>query len=73
MLSNDPERVLAAMTRADKAIRINPNIMDGVEGGAELETSVVRFRTLRKEMSEEQAAKEMIRERTLELQGEPQR
>jgi hypothetical protein len=75
LLSNDPERLMAAMTRADKAIRINPNVLDRVEGGAELERGVVKFRALRDTlgMTAEEAANRIVRERTHELQSEPER
>jgi len=64
MISEDPQKMTAALTAASNMLRQNPNAMAGVEGGADLQKQAQRYDFLTQDfgLSSEQAVQRMIQE-----------
>lgn len=71
LISNDPKRVVGAMTRASNALSINQNVMTGFDGADDLEKNAVKFRALVDNfgLSAEAAANRIIRDQSPEYKA----
>jgi hypothetical protein len=68
LISNDPKRVVAGMTRASNALAGNPNILVKVEGEKDIEDNALKFRTYVDDfgLTAEEAANRLIRDQSPE-------
>ncbi len=64
LISEDPQKMLGALTASSNMLRQNPNAMAGVEGGSDLEKAAQRFDFLTQDfgLSGEQAVQKMMQE-----------
>lgn len=64
MISEDPQKMTAALTAASNMLRQNPNAMAGIDGGADLQKQAQRYDFLTQDfgLSSEQAVQRMIQE-----------
>jgi GH24 family phage-related lysozyme (muramidase) len=64
MVSEDPQKMTAALSAASNMLRHNPNAMAGIDGGADLQKQAQRYDFLTQDfgLSSEQAVQRMIQE-----------
>ena len=64
MVSEDPQKMTAALSAASNMLRQNPNAMAGIDGGADLQKQAQRYDFLTQDfgLSSEQAVQRMIQE-----------